>query len=147
MIAISVLDKATPEAFEQICALLPQLRNNPLNTYTQPSYEELTNLVADPTAALVVVKDDDRIVGMATLFVLARVGEVAGYVEDVVVDSAYRGQGLATKLMTTLIDTARARGVKDLDLTSRPAREAANRLYQKLGFKLRPTNPYRLTIK
>jgi ribosomal protein S18 acetylase RimI-like enzyme len=147
MITVSILEKATPEAFKQICALLPQLRNNPAHTYTEPSYEELVDLVADQTAALVVVKDDDRIIGMATLFVLARVGEIAGYVEDVVVDSAYRGQGLATKLMTTLIETAKARGVKDLDLTSRPAREAANHLYQKLGFEVRPTNPYRLKIK
>jgi ribosomal protein S18 acetylase RimI-like enzyme len=44
------------------------------------------------------------------------------------------------------LDEARSRGAKDVSLTSRPSREAANRLYQRIGFERRDTNVYRFTL-
>ncbi|MEK7060924.1 MAG: GNAT family N-acetyltransferase, partial [Patescibacteria group bacterium] len=66
---------------------------------------------------------------------------------DIVVDEEYRGKGIGTKLITAAINQARKEGVKHIDFTSRPQRVAANRLYQRLGFKKRETNVYRLNFK
>ena len=68
------------------------------------------------------------------------------WIEDVVVDEAARGSGMGAALNQAALDHARLRGAKTVDLTSRPSREAANRLYQRLGFEPRETNVYRLTL-
>jgi ribosomal protein S18 acetylase RimI-like enzyme len=69
------------------------------------------------------------------------------WIEDVVVDETARGLGVGERLTMTAVDEARRRGVRSVDLTSRPAREAANALYQKLGFERRETNLYRLSLE
>ena len=68
------------------------------------------------------------------------------WIEDVVVDEAARGSGVGAALNQAALDHARARGAKTVDLTSRPSREAANRLYQRLGFEPRETNVYRYEL-
>jgi ribosomal protein S18 acetylase RimI-like enzyme len=68
------------------------------------------------------------------------------WIEDVVVDGAARGHGVGEALNTSALAEARRRGSKDVSLTSRPSREAANRLYQRLGFKARETNVYRFDL-
>jgi ribosomal protein S18 acetylase RimI-like enzyme len=45
-----------------------------------------------------------------------------------------------------MVARARGLGCRTIDLTSRPSREAANRLYQREGFEQRDTNVYRLTL-
>jgi ribosomal protein S18 acetylase RimI-like enzyme len=72
---------------------------------------------------------------------------VRGWVEDVVTDAAARGQGVGTALTEAMLDRAREVGCLTVDLTSRPKREDANRLYQKLGFVARDTNVYRYDLK
>jgi ribosomal protein S18 acetylase RimI-like enzyme len=69
-----------------------------------------------------------------------------GWMEDLVVDEAYRGKGVATSLIEKTIALAKEKGVKSLDFTSQPHREAANRLYERLGFIKRDTNVYRLVL-
>jgi ribosomal protein S18 acetylase RimI-like enzyme len=91
---------------------------------------------------MVVAQDGRRIVGIVTLYVEQKVGKRTAYIEDVVVDGAYRGRGLGKQLMNALIAAARAQKVSSLHLTSNPKREAANLLYKKLGFTLRETNVY-----
>ena len=107
----------------------------------------LKKIVEDKNTALIVAKDDGRIIGMATLYMMTKFSKRTGQVEDVVVDGNYRGQGLGEKIIRQLIDMARAEKVRTLHLTSRPERAAGNKLYQKLGFELKSTNPYRLKIK
>jgi len=68
------------------------------------------------------------------------------WIEDVVVDEAARGRGVGEALNRAAIERARGEGATTVDLTSRPSREAANRLYQRLGFQERPTNVYRLDL-
>jgi ribosomal protein S18 acetylase RimI-like enzyme len=46
-----------------------------------------------------------------------------------------------------MIARARERSCVTVDLTSRPSREAANRLYQRAGFQLRETNLYRFDLR
>jgi ribosomal protein S18 acetylase RimI-like enzyme len=70
---------------------------------------------------------------------------VRAWIEDVVVDGAARGHGVGEALNRAAIAEADARGARTLDLTSRPSREAANRLYQRLGFQARESTVYRYT--
>ena len=93
------------------------------------------------------VDDDDRVVGCATLCVFDTPTGRKANVEDVVVNSACRGQHIGKKLMEHIIDFARRElGSVDLHLTSRPHRVAANNLYRSLGFQQRETNVYKLVI-
>ena len=59
----------------------------------------------------------------------------------------YRGRGIGEALTRAALERARQEGARTVDLTSRPTREAANRLYQRVGFKLRQTNLYRYDLE
>ena len=83
---------------------------------------------------------------MLTLVLFRIPTGVRGIIEDVVVDESHRGQGIAAALTRYALDRAKRMGARTVDLTSRPSREAANRLYQKLGFQQRETNVYRITV-
>ena len=63
-----------------------------------------------------------------------------------VVDEAARALGVGEALSRTAIELARTLGARTDELTSRPSREAANRLYQRIGFEVRHTNVYRIAL-
>ena len=86
------------------------------------------------------------IVGMLTLVTFRLPTGVRAWIEDVVVDSGSRGQGVGEALTQAAIELAAARGAQTVDLTSRPSREAANRLYRRMGFEPRETNVYRFRL-
>ncbi len=69
------------------------------------------------------------------------------WIEDVVVDDEARGNGIGEALSRAAIDEARRRGAKNVSLTSRPSREAANRLYRGIGFEQYETNLYRYELE
>jgi ribosomal protein S18 acetylase RimI-like enzyme len=92
---------------------------------------------------MLVARVDNQIVGLLTLAVFRIPTAVRAWIEDVVVDSSARGHGVGEALNTAAIAEAKRRGAKTVDLTSRPSREAANRLYQRIGFVARDTNVYR----
>jgi ribosomal protein S18 acetylase RimI-like enzyme len=131
---------ASVDVEDAVRRLLPQLSDSAPPLVTQ----DLQEIVASPATRLLVVRDDDnRIHGMLTL-VLARVPTgLRAHIEDVVVDESARGQGAGELLMREALDLAMRAGARSVDLTSSPAREAANRLYQRLGFEPRDTNVYR----
>jgi len=89
---------------------------------------------------------DDRILGSLTLAWFRIPTGVRAWIEDVVVDEEARGHGVGELLNRAALDRARELGAKTVDLTSRPSREAANRLYQRIGFVARDTNVYRFTL-
>jgi len=89
---------------------------------------------------------DGRIVGTLTLAVFRIPTGVRAWIEDVVVDDGARGKGVGDALVDAAVIKARAAGAKTVDLTSRPSREAANRLYVRKGFELRTTNVYRIVV-
>jgi ribosomal protein S18 acetylase RimI-like enzyme len=122
--------------------LIPQLSSSS----PAPSREALARIVDSPGAALFVARDDGRVVGMLTLVVFEIPTAVRAWIEDVVVDETARGQGVAASLVQAALDRAEAQGARTVDLTSRPDREAANRLYLRMGFEARATNVYRRTL-
>ena len=142
MSAVSVEEatEVTPELLEALAHLVPQLSQS-----AAPIGEaELTELVGSSTTRLLIARDTDhRIVGTLTLVLFRIPTGVRGWIEDVIVDEAARGQGVGEALTAEAVRLADAAGARTLDLTSRPSREAAHRLYSKLGFEVRETSVYR----
>jgi len=133
------VDDDVVQAFEM---LIPQLsKSNP-----SPSRSELEALVKSEASTLFLAKLDGRIVGSLTLAMFCIPTGVRAWIEDVVVDDSARGHGAGEALNQAALDFAQANGAITVDLTSRPSREAANRLYQRLGFTLRETNVYRRNL-
>lgn len=133
-------DDVTAEVVDAVNRLLPQLSSSapPLTS------GDLVDLVTSEAAHLLVARTDDgAIVGSMTLVVFRIPTGWRAWIEDVVVDGDARGLGVGEALNRHAIDLAYGLGAKTIDLTSRPSREAANRLYRKLGFEERNTNIYR----
>ena len=113
-----------------------------------PDAATLAARVRDERVQVVVAERDGVVIGTATLSLLMTLWKgLVGHVDDVVVDAAARGEGVGRLLMEGLHQSAEHLGVTHLDLTSRPAREAANALYQSLGYEKRETNVYRLRLR
>ncbi|KAH8554203.1 acetyltransferase, GNAT family [Umbelopsis sp. PMI_123] len=129
------------QVFRGISSLLPQL------SQSAPSLtkDRLRSVLASPlTVFLIAINENDEIVGMLTLACFDAVTGRRAHIEDVVVDNKCRGQGAGKLLLLEAIQIAQNKlGATSIDLTSRPEREAANRLYQKVGFVQRGTNVYR----
>ena len=104
-------------------------------------------IVDSDSCSLLIARDDGRIVGSLTLVVFPIPTGVRAWIEDVVVDSSVRGKGVGEALNREALRIARDKGAVTVDLTSRPSREAANRLYQRIGFEKRDTNVYRYDLK
>ena len=130
------LDAADAEAIRRI---LPQLSSG-----APPDDDALARIVAAPATTLFVARDGaGTVIGTLTLAVFAIPTGVRAIIEDVVVDGAARGHGVGAALVEAALASAAARGARTVDLTSRPSRGAANRLYERLGFARRETNVYR----
>jgi ribosomal protein S18 acetylase RimI-like enzyme len=142
-VRVEAVTEVTPELVEAMDRLIPQLSSsNP-----PPTERELTAIVTSRATVLFVARDeDDSILGSLTLALFRIPTGLRAWIEDVVVDGAARGKGVGEALNVAAIDHARRAGAKTVDLTSRPSREAANRLYQRLGFVARETNVYRYDI-
>jgi ribosomal protein S18 acetylase RimI-like enzyme len=111
-----------------------------------PSRGELEEIVHAPGTALLLARDGASIVGMLALATFRIPTGTRAWIEDVVVDAAARGRGAGERLTREALRIAAERGARTVELTSRPSREAANRLYQRLGFRRRDTNIYRYDI-
>jgi ribosomal protein S18 acetylase RimI-like enzyme len=138
-IEIRIADAATPALVDAFARLIPQLSKSS----TPPGAAQLTEMIESPASDVLVAYDGDTILGTLTLVVFRIPTGVRAWIEDVVVDDAARGMGVGDSLNRFALDVARAKGAKTVDLTSRPSREAANRLYQRIGFEARSTNVYR----
>ena len=142
MITISELTECNANALSAINGLLPQLSKS-----SQPmNMDRLSELVKSDNTFLFVASKEGQVLGMLSLVVLKIPTGNKAWVEDVVVDQSARGKGLGKSLMNHALEDAKKRGVKSIDLTSRPSRESANKLYQNLGYEIRETNVYRYKI-
>jgi ribosomal protein S18 acetylase RimI-like enzyme len=142
VISVEVAASADEDLRAAVTALVPQLSSSS----PPPTRDELARIIADPATTLFVARDGDRMVGMLTLAVFRIPTAQRAIIEDVVVDEAARGAGAAAALVEAALHHASALGARTVDLTSRPDREAANRLYVRMGFELRKTNVYRRTL-
>jgi ribosomal protein S18 acetylase RimI-like enzyme len=137
-VTVEFVSGVSDEVHEALQRLIPQLSSSP-----PPTMQQLAAIVEDPDTTLYVARLDGRIVGTLTLAMFRTPTALKAWIEDVVVDSEARGHGVGEMLNREALATALQRGAKSVSLTSRPSREAANRLYQRIGFELRETNVYR----
>ena len=143
MVTIEEARDVTPELVDSFQRLVPQLsRSSPA-----PTAEELAELLDQGGTTVFVARlDDGEIVGTLTLVVFRIPTGLRARIEDVVVDDAARGHGVGKALTTAATEKAATVGCRTVDLTSGPSREAANAMYQRLGFEARDTNVYRYDL-
>lgn len=142
---VQVVQHGNDEIIAAINELIPQLsRSAP-----QLTTEEALRIIDQPGSYLLVYRPEEGgpIQGMLTLATFYIPTGLRAWIEDVVVDSATRGKGAGRELVEAALTHAANLGCRTVDLTSRPTREEANRLYQRCGFKLRETNVYRFEAK
>ena len=131
---------ASPEVVAAMGRLVGQLSSRA----STPTAGEIQEIARSATTRLLIGHDeDDNIVGSLTLALFRLPTGTRAWIEDVVVDEAARGRGLGQALTEEALRLAREMGARTVDLTSRPERDAANRLYERLGFKRRSTTVYR----
>ncbi len=131
------------ELLEAFARLIPQLSSSS----PPPGADELAALVAAEASVVLLARDGQgTIVGSLTLALFRVPTGMRAWIEDVVVDESARGAGAGAALVAAALERADAAGARTVDLTSRPSRQAANRLYQRLGFEPRTTNVYRYTV-
>ncbi len=143
-IVVHEATETTDELVAAFAVLIPQLSSsNP-----PPTAHEVAAMVDSDASVVLVARDgaDGPIVGSLTLALFRIPTGVRAWIEDVVVDESVRGRGVGEALTVHALDRARATGARTVDLTSRPSREAANRLYRRIGFSERSTNVYRFDL-
>ena len=145
MIEVAQLKEAGERTLAEVNGLLKQLVHDP-STYVPVSQQELGEIVENNQTFVAVAREKGRIVGVGIIFVIHKFRGKYAYIEDMIVDEQYRGQGLGTKILQELVTIARSAQVKTIELSTRPSRVPANNLYKKMGFVFKETNVYRLSL-
>lgn len=137
-----MLSDVTDEVAEAFGRLIPQLSRS------APALERaaLAQVASHAAVTLLVARSGGKIVGTLTLAMFPTPTGLRAWIEDVVVDEAARGQGAGEALSAAALGLARDAGARTVDLTSRPSRVAAGRLYERIGFKLRDSRVYRYAL-
>jgi len=143
VLTVVAATETTPEIVEAVGRLLPLLSSSPA-----PSAGQVAEMVDSPATTLFVARDGENgpIVGILTLAIFRIPSGVRAWIEDVIVAEEARGQGCGEALNRAAMAAAGAAGARTVDLTSRPSRAAANRLYERIGFVRRDTNVYRFEV-
>ncbi len=150
--SVELIEQSSLELVAAMERLIPQLSRS-----AKPLTAEQTQALVDQDSVYLFVFRTDKpvtaadgneveagtILGMLSLATFAIPTGVRAWVEDVVVDAGTRGMGAGQQLVEAAVAHAQKIGARTVDLTSRPSREAANRLYRRCGFQLRETNVYR----
>ena len=142
-VSVEIASVVADELLDACHRLIPQLSSS-----AKPmTNSELLEIVNSESTLMFVARVNNEIVGLLTLAIFRIPTAMRGWIEDVVVDSSARGHGVGEALNLAAIAEAKRRGAKTVDLTSRPSREAANKLYQRIGFVERDTNVYRFDVQ
>lgn len=144
-IEVLIATEVTEELVRAFARLIPQLST----TAVPPDRQVLSDVISAPGNTVLVARDASnggQIVGTLTLVMFRIPTAMRAWIEDVVVDAGARGQGVGEALTKEAMRIAQSGGARTIDLTSRPSREAAHRLYEKVGFVVRDTNAYRYTV-
>ncbi len=136
--------EATPEVLAALSRLLPQL--NP--SLPVPDMARLERLVADPDVTLLLAIDGEAIVGTTTVIVYTTPFWIKARLDEVVVDAVARGKGVGEALVAEALAVGQERGAQVAELQSGrgPNREAAHRLYERLGFRIRESDVMRIVL-
>jgi ribosomal protein S18 acetylase RimI-like enzyme len=142
-VTLEIATAVDDELVQTFAHLIPQLsKSSP-----PPTAAELQEMVSAPASDVLIARLDGAIVGTLTLVTFRIPTGMRAWIEDVVVDDSARGHGVGDRLNRFALQIAADKGCKTVDLTSRPSREAANRLYQRIGFVARETNVYRYSLE
>jgi ribosomal protein S18 acetylase RimI-like enzyme len=139
---VEVLAEIDDEVVAAVGRLLPQLSRSA----TPLTPADIAAIQASPAVTQLLARCDGVIAGMLTLVMFPLPTGLRAWIEDVVVDEAFRGQGAGEELSREAVRIARQAGARTVDLTSRPSREAAGRLYERIGFRQRDSRVYRYTF-
>jgi len=141
-VVVTEINEVTTELVEAFARLVPQLSSS-----SPPPDRAALQEIVDSASVLFMARDNSGIlVGSLTLALFRVPTGLRAWIEDVVVDESARGAGAGEALVAAALERAGALGARTVDLTSRPSREAANRLYVRMGFESRTTNVYRRTL-
>jgi ribosomal protein S18 acetylase RimI-like enzyme len=139
---IEQLTKFSIKDLQVIQQLVAQLGSSyqPLNTRT------FKEMLTSQVISIIVARDtkNHHIIGMATVAIYRIPYLKKAYLDDFIIDEKYQGQGIGSQLIKRVSELAKAKGASYLEFTSNPKRKAANKFYEKAGFKKRDTNVYRL---
>ncbi len=139
---VEVLDSVTPEVVEAFARLVPQLsRSAP-----PPDAGTLASIISSPASTVLIARSEGKITGTLTLVIFPIPTGIRAWIEDVVVDEAARGLRIGEALTRKALELAGAAGARTVDLTSRPSRVAAGRLYERVGFTERDSRLYRYAL-
>ena len=130
--------EATDELVEAFTRLLPQLSPGRAG----PTIGELAAVISAPGTNVLVARDDGEVVGTLTLLVYRIPTGLRGWIHDVVVDASARGRGVGAALVDEALRLAEAARVASVHLTARAHREAAHRMYRRLGFVEHPSDVF-----
>ncbi|MBA3399573.1 MAG: GNAT family N-acetyltransferase [Acidimicrobiia bacterium] len=141
-VVVEPLRTVDDDVVEAFARLVPQLSSSS----PAPDEAELKAIVTSDGTVIFVARLDGRIVGSLTFVTFRIPTGMKAWIEDVVVDESVRGRGVGELLNRAALGEARRRSIDSVSLTSRPSRDAANRLYQRIGFEPRETNVYRYRL-
>ena len=142
-IQVETVREADQELVDAFGRMLPQLSS----TARPLDLEALNRILACEANTLLLARAGGVVVGTLTLVMFPVPSGLRARIEDVVVDGAARGRGVAGLLIREALRLAGEAGARTVDLTSRPDREAANRVYERLGFRARASTVYRVALE
>ncbi len=142
-VQIEIITEFSEEVFAALEKLVPQLSSSAKAL----DKDFIGGIISSEASNLLVARDESgTILGSLTLALFTIPTGVRAWIEDVVVDGNARGLGVGQQLSEAALEMAKAAGARTVELTSRPSREAANKLYTKIGFEVRETNVYRYSF-
>ena len=140
MTSIIEIKTYSPEYHEAMQRFLNQLTTSPM-VLTESMFHQL---LSSENSHLFFIMKDEQIAGMLTVGIYYSPTGGKAWIEDVVVDETFRGQGISKLLVAHAIEFVKSQQIPLLMLTSNPKRIAANKLYQAMGFERKETNVYRM---
>ena len=140
MTNIIEINTYSAEYHEAMQRFLDQLTTHPM-TLTETMFRQL---IDSENSHLFFLMKEGQIAGMLTVGIYYSPTGGKAWIEDVVVDETFRGQGLSKQLVAHAIEFVKSQQIPSLMLTSNPKRIAANKLYQAMGFSQKETNVYRM---
>ncbi len=141
-VEIEMVREASDEVVAAFARLLPQLSDTAMSL----DRDAVSRMVACDANTVLVARVQGEIAGTLTLVMFPVPSGLRARIEDVVVDGGARGHGVGAALTEEALRLAERASARTVDLTSRPSRQAANRLYERLGFQARESRVYRFVV-